>query len=114
MRANRSPAYRRAQRDLRVALRARGKQLGDGLEGEPPHDIYVPWEEGHEQPRGWAPDLNDGVRLNIRPFVTAGILRADPNIRWGIDRGTNPDGTRRDSDVHLALAQKQAARELAA
>ena len=28
-----------------------------------------------EQPIGWNPDLNDGVRLNIRPFMTAEVLR---------------------------------------
>ena len=46
------------------------------LEGEPPYDIYVRWKPLHEQPLGWEPDLNDGVRLNIRPFVTAGVLRS--------------------------------------
>ena len=44
------------------------------LEGEAPLDIYVRWKEMHEQPIGWEPDLNDGVRLNIRPFVEAGVL----------------------------------------
>ena len=44
-------------------------------DGEPPYDIYVRWKPLHEQPIGWNPDLNDGVRLNIRPFVTRGVLR---------------------------------------
>ena len=44
-------------------------------EGEPPYDIYVRWKPLGQQPQGWNPDLNDGVRLNIRPFVTAGVLR---------------------------------------
>jgi len=44
-------------------------------DGEPPYDIYVRWKPLAEQPVGWNPDLNDGVRLNIRPFVTAGVLR---------------------------------------
>jgi len=35
-------------------------------------------------------DLNDGVRMNIRPFVQAGILRRPPNIKWTKDRGTEP------------------------
>jgi predicted RNase H-like HicB family nuclease len=39
------------------------------------------------QPIGWNPDLNDGVRMNIRPFVQAGILRKNPNIKWTKDRG---------------------------
>jgi hypothetical protein len=41
------------------------------LEGEPPYDIFVRWKPLHEQPLGWDPDINDGVRLNIRPFLTA-------------------------------------------
>ena len=35
------------------------------LEGEPPFDIFVRWKPIHEQPMGWEPDINDGVRLNI-------------------------------------------------
>ncbi len=60
------------------------------LLGEPPFDIYVRWKALHEQPRGWNPDLNDGVRLNIRPFVTAGVLRSRVNVKWGKDRGSDP------------------------
>ena len=36
------------------------------------------------------PRLNDGVRMNIRPFVQAGILRKNPNIKWTKDRGNEP------------------------
>lgn len=97
-----------------LAVRQLQDKLKLILEGAPPYDIFVRWKKLHEQPIGWDPDLNDGVRLNIRPFMSAGILRAEPNIKWGIDRGTNPDGSKRDNDVHLSVAQKQAARELAA
>jgi hypothetical protein len=76
------------------------------LEGEAPLDIYVRWKEIHEQPVGWEPDLDDGVRLNIRPFVEAGVLRSPFNIHWRKDRGKNPDGTERLNDVHLTLAEK--------
>jgi hypothetical protein len=78
--------------------------------GEPPYDIYVRWKSLREQPIGWNPDLNDGVRLNIRPFVTAGVLRARFTINWNKDRGTNPDGSERLNDLHYTNAQKQAAR----
>lgn len=85
------------------------------LEGEAPHDIFVRWKAKKEQPIGWHPDLNDGVRLNIRPFIQAGVLRWTPNIKWGKDRGKNPPGAPfgedRDNDTHLALADKSAARE---
>ncbi|MFA7020692.1 MAG: type II restriction endonuclease subunit M, partial [Bacilli bacterium] len=35
------------------------------LEGEQPYDIFVRWKPLEQQPIGWEPDLNDGVRLNI-------------------------------------------------
>lgn len=68
------------------------------LEGEAPHDIFVRWKPLHEQSIGWNPDINDGVRLNIRPFLTvrdvgkkgAGILKFKPNIKWDKDRGSEP------------------------
>ena len=69
------------------------------LEGEPPFDIFVRWKPLKEQPIGWEPDINDGVRLNIRPFMAedipggkkgAGILRSRPNLHWRKDRGKEP------------------------
>jgi hypothetical protein len=105
------------------------------LEGEAPHDIYVRWKPLHAQPIGWEPDLNDGVRLNIRPFVQAGVLRGKVTVHWRKDRGSNPagsdvyrwseeaqraagiakpDGSLRLNDLHLSLATKRAAREQAA
>lgn len=81
--------------------------------GEPPYDIYARWKKLHEQPIGWDPDLDDGVRLNIRPWITAGVLRKNPKIKWSVDRGTNPDGTKRDNDAHRTRAEKEAARRAA-
>jgi hypothetical protein len=82
----------------------------------------------HEQPIGWDPDLNDGVRLNIRPFMTvpdvgkkgAGILRDKPNVSWDKDRGKDVESAPwfhlfcgdRINDHHLTLAEKRAAREI--
>ena len=67
------------------------------LAGEPPLDLFTRWKPLREQPIGWNPDLNDGVRLNVRPFLRAelrkggkkgaGILRAKPTIKWGKGRG---------------------------
>ena len=102
------------------------------LEGEAPYDIFVRWKPIEEQAIGWNPDLNDGVRLNIRPFLNvpdvgkkgAGILRAKPNIHWKKDRGKDvvsapwfklgseyggKEGDR-INDHHLTLAEKQAAK----
>lgn len=81
------------------------------LQGEPPYDIFVRWKSLAEQPLGWDPDLDDGVRLNIRPFMTAGVLRFNPNIKWNKDRGKNPDGSERLNDLHYTLAEKRQARE---
>lgn len=80
--------------------------------GEPPYDIYVRWKALHKQPQGWSPDLNDGVRLNIRPFVEAGVLRSHVSVNWNKDRGTNPDGSERLNGLHYTLAEKQAAQVL--
>jgi REP element-mobilizing transposase RayT len=69
------------------------------LAGEPPYDIFVRWKPLHEQPIGWTPDINDGVRMNIRPFMAvdlsggrkgAGVLRLPPKIKWTKDRGKEP------------------------
>jgi len=69
------------------------------LEGEPPYDLFVRWKPLSKQAVGWHPDLNDGVRLNIRPFSTADILRKRVKIRWGpkADRGKEP---RRDKSEY--------------
>lgn len=76
------------------------------LEGEPPYDIFVRWKPLHEQPLGWDPDINDGVRMNIRPFMTARplnarganacIFRATPKIKWDKDRGKEPTRDKAD------------------
>lgn len=104
------------------------------LTGEPPYDIFVRWKPLNEQPVGWEPDINDGVRLNIRPFMAndipgskkgAGVLRSKPNIHWRKDRGKEPHQPQdqfpwfwrggeftaeRVNDVHLSPAEKQVER----
>lgn len=76
------------------------------LAGEPPYDIFVRWKPLNEQAIGWEPDINDGVRLNIRPFMTARplavrargacILRSTPKIKWEKDRGKEPSRSKED------------------
>jgi hypothetical protein len=100
-------------------LLSAAQKLKDNLEtilhGEAPYDIFVRWKPLEQQPIGWEPDLNDGVRLNIRPFVEAGVLRSKFNVKWGVDRGKNPPGSFwgevRDNDKHLSLEEKRVARE---
>jgi hypothetical protein len=88
--------------DARVAAAVHlQEQLAKIIEGEPPFDSFVRWKPLAEQAIGWDPDINDGVRLNIRPFMAARplgakakkacILRAAPGIEWKKDRGTEPD-----------------------
>jgi hypothetical protein len=74
------------------------------LEGQAPYDIFVRWKPLHEQPIGWNPDINDGVRINIRPFVSvpdvkakgAGVLRVNPKIKWDKDRGKEPQRSKQE------------------
>jgi hypothetical protein len=80
--------------------------LGAILLGEPPLDIYARWRAPREQPRGWEPNLEDGVRVNIRPFVESGALRSRFAIHWRKDRGRNSDGSERRNDIHLTEAEK--------
>ena len=105
------------------------------LKGEPPYDIFARWKPMREQPIGWAPDVNDGIRVNIRPFMAmdipfgkkgAGILRSKPTIHWKKDRGKEPARSEeqfpwfweddhftaaRVNNVHLTIEDKQAARK---
>ncbi|MDY7579304.1 N-6 DNA methylase [Herbaspirillum sp. RTI4] len=117
---------------LKVELEAikHGEAATDGNSG---YDIFVRWKPLNEQAIGWNPDLNDGVRLNIRPFMSAkdmakkgaGILRGKPNVDWKKDRGTDVASApwyklgeqygeslgSRINDHHLTRTEKQVARE---
>jgi PAS domain-containing protein len=91
------------------------------LEGEKPYDIFVRWKSLRELPIGWLPDLDDGVRMNIRPFVQAGVLRETVNINWSKDRGSDEPAApwysvfngERINAHHTTLAEKQVAHEAA-
>jgi hypothetical protein len=89
------------------------------LEGKMPYDIFVRWKSLAEQPLGWDPDLDDGVRMNIRPFMEAGILREQPRgIKWTKDRGNDVPSApwfpifkgERINDHHTTLEEKRAVR----
>lgn len=103
------------------------KKLELILKGDAPYDIFVRWKPIEKQPVGWNPDLNDGVRMNIRPFMKvpdvskrdAGVLRDKPNIKWDKDRGKDVEsapwfhlfGGDRINDHHLSLDEKKAAKD---
>jgi hypothetical protein len=119
---------------LAAAMELQG-EMAKIIEGEPPYDIFVRWKPLHLQPIGWNPDINDGVRVNIRPFMSAslskgragaGVLRWKPNIKWEKDRGKEPNRPReeypwfwnggmfageRHNDHHYSNAEKLAARD---
>jgi len=127
--------------DLRVrAAEELQKKLEAILLGEPPFDLFVRWKPLHRQASGWQPDINDGVRMNIRPFVVAGVLRGKVNVKWTSDRGKEPQSIRpremfpwfwswdektadfaggktfageRFNDLHYTLEHKRAARKQA-
>jgi len=98
------------------------KRLELILEGEQPYDIFVRWKPLSKQPIGWDPDINDGVRLNIRPFMTARVLRVNKkpqlNVAWDKDRGKDVESAPwyhmfngdRINDHHLSLEEKKKAR----
>ena len=94
---------------LAAAVELQG-QLARIIEGEPPYDIYVRWKSLSAQPVGWDPDLDDGVRVNIRPFMRAGVLRPGVTVDWKKDRGTNPDGSARENDLSFTVSEKLTAR----
>jgi hypothetical protein len=122
--------------DRLVAALELEKRLKAILEGEPPFDLFIRWKPIEKQPIGWEPDINDGVRLNIRPFMApdlptgekgadipggkkgAGVLRWKPNIHWEKDRGKDVASSPwyhlfkgdRINNHHLTNAEKRAAR----
>ena len=98
--------------------------------------FFIRWKPIEEQPIGWEPDINEGIRINIRPFMAddipcgrkgAGILRWKLiNIKWNNDRGKEPlrpkeqypwfwqDGEftgDRVNDIHLSINDKQKVRK---
>jgi hypothetical protein len=122
-----------AEERLAAALELK-QRLEAIIEGETPFDIFVRWKPLDKQPIGWEPDINDGVRMNIRPFLVsdlpngkkgAGIMRSRPNIKWEKDRGKEPQRDKKDfpwfwkdgkftgdrvNDVHLSNAVKRKAK----
>jgi hypothetical protein len=123
------------QEELKKILKGEGKLPGSN---KPGYDIFVRWKPLHQQAMGWEPDVDDGVRINARPFLMAGLgagragaglFRSKPTIHWKKDRGAEPkrdqaefpwfweDGVfhgERHNDIHLTLEEKRRAREAAA
>ena len=99
--AEQSAGKEGADAKLAAALHLQN-QLKSILGGEPPYDLFVRWKPLRQQAIGWEPDINDGVRLNIRPFMMAktfngkSIFRKAPKIKWDKDRGKEPERPRKE------------------
>jgi len=92
------------------AARTLQTKLAKILEGEADpttntgYDIFVRWKPLKEQAQGWHPDINDGIRQNIRPFLLAGdvskrgagLFRTIPLKLKDKDRGTEPQRPKAD------------------
>lgn len=76
-------------------LHARLTQI---LNGTPPYDLHIRWKSPAEQPKAWTLDLNDGIRVHLRPFLMEpslsrkghGVLRHRPSVHFRKDRGYEP------------------------
>lgn len=57
-------------------LDRRLQQVQEGFhQGAEDFRIRTPWKAESELPKGWDPDINDGVKVNIEPLQRAGVLR---------------------------------------
>jgi hypothetical protein len=65
-------------------FREKLERIQEGKEREA--RIHVRWKTKEEQPRGWRPDINDGVKINIAPWERLGCSRSKRSwarSRWG-------------------------------
>ncbi|MBW1699233.1 MAG: hypothetical protein JRK26_20860 [Deltaproteobacteria bacterium] len=53
-------------------FRERLERIQEGK--DPESRIYVRWKSPEQQPRGWRPDINDGVKINIAPWERLGMF----------------------------------------
>jgi hypothetical protein len=112
-------AAEQLKKKLELILEGEGFPDKDNPEKSYGYDIFVRWKPLEKQPIGWNPDINDGVRLNIRPFITTGVLRFNKkpqiNISWDKDRGKDVESApwyhlfkgNRINDHHLSLEEKR-------
>lgn len=75
--------------DLRV-FDAKLAHLQEGRQREA--RIWCPWKTPEEQPQGWNPDINDGVRVNIAPLQRLGLLASDVLAKKDLKSLLAPEG----------------------
>jgi len=60
--------------DRRLQWVQEGRHEGP-LGGDRDYRILTPWKAPKERPKGWDPDFDDGVKVNIEPLQKSGVLR---------------------------------------
>jgi hypothetical protein len=69
------------------------RRLGLLLEGRTREArIWCPWKSAEEQPVGWDPDVNDGVRVNIAPVQRLGLLASNVLATKDLNSLLAPEG----------------------
>lgn len=93
---DRQTLARIADLETRVAdVEAFEAALGRLLEGRDREArIWCPWKKPEEQPVGWDPDVNDGVRVNVAPVQRLGLLAADVLAKKDLASLLAPEGRR--------------------
>jgi hypothetical protein len=63
-------------------FRERLERIQEGK--DPESRIFVRWKGPDEQPQGWRPDINDGVKINIAPWGNAlgCFLSKKLSVKW--------------------------------
>ena len=75
--------------DARVAAAGQLRKILERiLEGEPPYDVFVRWKSLSNQSAGWEPDIEDGVRVNIRPFLVRSNGTSSSNVLLRVRPGS--------------------------
>jgi len=60
--------------DAKLKLLQEGAHTGtEG--GDRDYRILTPWKSSAERPKGWNPDLDDGIKVNLAPLARTNLLR---------------------------------------
>lgn len=60
--------------DAKLALLQEGAHTGpEG--GDRDYRILTPWKKPDERPKGWRPDVDDGIKVNLAPLARTNLLR---------------------------------------
>ena len=60
--------------DKKLAKLQEGHHTGPEC-GAADYRILTPWKKPQDRPKGWQPDIDDGVKVNIAPLARTGLLR---------------------------------------